>query len=465
VCYQKARYSRYTSVLAEAMAHVEDRYVEPVDRRTLFEGAMKGMFAGLDQYSDYISPADLQELQEAILTQQFGGVGIEVLLDQETNRLTVLSPLFGTPAFRAGIKAGDTILAIDGRSTEGMSLEDAVQVMRGEPGSIVQLRMLPLGSETAENIPIERAVIKVESVVGDARGPDGRWQFALEDEPTIGYVQLTTFGEKTARDLVDAVTGTDPPIKALILDLRGNAGGLLDAAVDVADLFVDEGQIVTTRDRYGNITRNGLYTAHPQATRFRMPVAILVDRYSASASEIVAACLQDHQRAKIIGERTWGKGTVQNVIPIEAGQSALKLTTSSYWRPSLRNIHRGSRSQQDDDWGVKPSPGYEIDLTDEQYTELVVARRQRYLSRLRARHNDDQSAEKTAGKAAQNPAQPPGEQTGDPRPNGGGDDRSQPTTETGSSGLDAAEFEDPYLNRAIEYLHSQLAAPSTQPAA
>jgi carboxyl-terminal processing protease len=389
----------------------------------------------LDQHSDYISPSSLQELRESIFEQEFGGVGIEVLMDEETKRLTVLSPMYGTPAFRAGMHAGDVILAIDNHSTEGMNLEDAVRLMRGDPGSLVRLRVLPVGSESLREIEIARAVINIESVIGDTRGPDGRWQFTLEDEPGIGYVQLITFGDKTAKELLDALGRVQPPIEGLILDLRGNAGGLLDAAVDVADLFLDEGQIVTTRDRYGDITKNGLYLASPGTTRFRMPMAILVDRYSASASEILAACLQDHQRAKIVGERTWGKGTVQNVIYLEGGRSALKLTTSAYWRPSLKNIHRGSKSEDDENWGVKPDEGYKIDLNDQQYTKLVQARRERYMSRAKSQAGMDETDQDTDVTDGTN----------------GSDD--------GESGKpDVDNFEDPYMTKAIEYLREQISS-------
>jgi carboxyl-terminal processing protease len=255
-------------------------------------------------------------------------------------------------------------------------------------------------------------------------------------------VQLTTFGDKTADELVKALAGMDQSVQGLILDLRGNAGGLLDAAVAVVDLFLDRGQIVTTRDRDGRI--EGAYSASPSKTRFHMPLAILVDRYSASASEIVAACMQDHQRAKIIGERSWGKGTVQNVIFLEGGRSALKLTTSAYWRPSLKNIHRGSKTEEDDDWGVKPDAGFEIDLNDEQYTDLVVARRARYRSRAMSQGSEAGPAESTREAEAAREAV---------------HDAGESSTES-----DAEDFEDPYMTRAIEYLRAQVPGAARQAA-
>ena len=416
LCSQKASHSRYAAVLSDAMEQIQDRYVEPIGRRELFEGAMQGMVGRLDPYSAYISPQPLKELQEMVLEQQFGGVGIEVLLDPETKRLTVLSPLFGTPAHQAGIKAGDVILEIDGHSTDGFALEDAVQLMRGDPGTQVRLRILPLGEKTSRELTIAREDIRVESVIGDVRGADGRWRFFLAQHPRIGYIRLTTFGDKTVAELTEALKFADHPVEALILDLRGNAGGLLDAAVSVADLFLDEGQIVSTRDRYGRVFER--FSARRETTVCRLPMAVLVDRYSASSSEIVAASLQDDHRAPIIGKRTWGKGTVQNVIFLEGGRSAVKLTTLTYWRPSLKNIHRGTKATEEDDWGVRPDTGHEVSLSDEEYAKLILAQGQRQLARVKQQNGA---------------ARPPG-----------GPEASTPAAET--------DVQDPFMRKAVQYL-------------
>lgn len=426
-CYHKSQHTRYAAVLADAMGQIVDRYVEPVDRRDLFEGALEGMVGRLDQYSGYIPPDELRALQENILKQQFGGVGIEVMVDHETERLTVLSPLVGTPADQAGLKAGDVILQIDGQPTEGKSVQDAVDLMRGLPGTKVRLSVLHLGAREPEQIDVTRAVINVESVVGDVRGDDNRWRFYLEDHPHIGYIRLITFGDRTAAELADALTSLPDSIQGLILDVRGNAGGLLEAAAAVSDMFVDDGQIVSTRDRRGRIEK--LFKARRQSTLCRLPLAVLVDRYTASASEIVAACLQDHRRGKIIGERTWGKGTVQNVIFLEGNRSAIKLTTSTYWRPSHKNIHRTSTATEEDDWGVRPDPGYTVSLTDDEYVKLLKARRERYLSR--AKHQNGN------GRAA-------------------GD--SDPLEETSHETDAAAPYEDPFISKGVQFLQQELRA-------
>ena len=186
---------------------------------------------------------------------------------------------------------------------------------------------------------------------------------------------------KTPRELARALKDLKQSgIRALIIDLRGNPGGLLESARDTCDLFLSEGQIVTSRDRFGRIQR--AFTGTPETTIFdaaKIPLVILVDRYSASASEIVAACLQDHQLAGIVGERTWGKGTVQNVIPIDGGRSAMRLTTATYWRPSLRNIHRSEHATEEDEWGVRPTDGWEVKLSEEQHQQLVKQLRDRYI--------------------------------------------------------------------------------------
>jgi carboxyl-terminal processing protease len=354
-CYAKAERNRYVSVVAEAMSVVEHNYLEPVDRRTLFEGAMDGLVGSLgDQYSSYISPDDYREFQ-ASLDQNFGGVGIVVEMHPDTRLLTIVSPVVNTPAYAAGLRAGDVILKIDDQPTRDMAMRDAVEIMRGPPGSEVRLTIRRPRTDDPLEFRIQRAKIDVESVLGDKRRPDGSWNYFLEDNPRIGYIRMVTFGDRTVAELMQALRQYEThEIDGLVLDLRDNAGGYLNAAIDVSNMFIDKGRIVSTRGRDGAIRTS--FEASPAKTLFPqdLPVAVLVNRYTASASEIVAACLQDHERARIVGTRTWGKGTVQNVIPMEGGASALKLTTASYWRPSGTNIHRGQNADEDGDWGVTP---------------------------------------------------------------------------------------------------------------
>jgi carboxyl-terminal processing protease len=374
VCYDKAAHNRFASMIAHAMGIIEDNYIEEVQPRELFENAMKGMVNELDEYSDYIGPEYFQQFQQSI-DQEFVGIGVAVEGPPDAEELRVVNPVYDSPAYRAGMRAGDLILEIDGVSTKMMEISDATKRMKGVPGTTVTLLIQHVGKdEQPIRLPIERELIRTKSVLGDTMLKDGRWNYFLVGEPRIGYVRITTFGEYTASELREVLQFKDQPVEALILDLRGNVGGLLEAAVETCDMFVDEGLIVSTRGRRED--EQVTYRAKPENTIFNrsIPLVVLVDRYSASASEIVAACLQDHQRAAIAGQRTWGKGTVQNVIPLERGTSALKLTTASYWRPNGQNIHRGKSAQEKDNWGVRPSQGLEVVLTDEQYRALYKQR-------------------------------------------------------------------------------------------
>lgn len=380
ICYQKAEHNRYASSVAEAMRLVEDFYVEEVDSRELFENAMTGMVQGLDQYSKYIGPEPFRQLEED-LDQEFGGIGIEIAKKDDDAPLIVLSPLIHTPAHRAGIRAGDTIWEISGVPTVGMSRTDSVKRMRGKPGEPIDLSVKHAGEEKLLPMTIEREIILVQSIKGDVRLPDGSWDFHLAENPRIGYLRLGTFGKHTVDELKTILTDVTmvPPLEAIILDLRGNSGGLLNAAVDTCDALIGKGRIVSTRGRDGSIRSN--YVATPATILgAKVPVAVLVNGLSASASEIVAACLQDHHRAVVVGERTWGKGTVQNILELEGGRSALKLTTASYWRPSGENIHRGRDVGEDKPWGVKPNAGYDIPLEADDVRRIAWDRERRDLS-------------------------------------------------------------------------------------
>lgn len=366
-CYAKV--DRQGRMFVFALSEVENRYLEPIDRQKLFEGAMEGLMSRLDDYSAYISPDTLVEFQQT-LDQEFGGVGIQILLDPDTKQLTVANPLVGSPAYEAGIRAGDRILRIDGESTQGLSLEDAAHRMRGKPGEAVTLTVLHPDETESVEIEIVRAVIQEDSVLGDTRNADGSWNYFLEGHDKIAYVRINTFGEKTAEELRTVLRDLSKEgLRKLIIDLRNNPGGLLMSAIEVCDLFIDSGVIVTTRGRDGEIRRG--IEATGEGPYLDLPIAILVNQYSASASEIVAACLQDHDRAVVVGERTYGKGTVQEIIELEGAQGAIKLTTSSYWRPSGRNIHRTTDAAENDPWGVSPDPGYEVKMDEEALAKLV----------------------------------------------------------------------------------------------
>ncbi len=365
ICHHKAQNSRYGRVLVDAMRQIEQRFLEPVDQRELFEGAMAGMMRALDDpNSRFINLEALPEFNEA-LDQLYGGIGIQINLDKETDQLTVASPLFGAPAYKAGIRTGDKILKIDGRSTQGLSLDGARQKLRGEPDEPVTLTVLHKDEEQPVDVTIVRAIIQADTVAGDTRNGDGSWNLFLEGHDRIGYLRIQRFSEKTADELrraVDWLVGHK--MRGLILDLRSDPGGLLDVGIEICDMFIASGVIVTTRLRDRSIKQT--YQATAKGTYNGFPMVVLINQHSASASEIVAACLQDHGRATIVGQRSFGKGTVQEILELEGGQGALTLTTASYWRPSGRNIHRGRDADEDDDWGVSPDEGYTVEFEDEQ---------------------------------------------------------------------------------------------------
>jgi carboxyl-terminal processing protease len=353
-------YFELMRVFADTFEQIERNYVKDVDRRKLVEAALKGMMDELDPYSNYISPAELTQFNVQV-EQEFSGIGIQVMIDAQTQRLTVTSPLPGTPAYKAGVRAGDTIMEINGKTTEKMTVADAVKILKGKEGEEVTIGVLHRGNSQVEQLKMPRARIHVPTVMGDSYNPDGNWNFMLDPEKKIGYVRLSAFSRNTAKELKHTLTDLKShDMKALILDLRFNPGGLLTSAVEIADLFLDEGKIVSTK---GRNTEERVQYARRSGTFSGFPMAVLVNHYSASASEIVSAALQDHKRAVVVGERTWGKGSVQNVIELESGKSALKLTTASYHRPSGKNIHRFPDSKESDEWGVMPDENYSVPFT------------------------------------------------------------------------------------------------------
>jgi carboxyl-terminal processing protease len=372
-CHATAQRNHYASLVAEGMRIVSRFSLKEVPERQLYEDAMNGMVTKLDRYSKYIGLEQFEPFQES-LDQEFGGVGIIVEIDSETKRLAVVSPVVGTPAYDAGIQAGDQIMAIEGKTTKNMTMLTAVDLMRGKPGTPVKLNVKSPDAKSRV-VEVNRATIPVESVKGDGRDKNDQWNFFLSDRPEIGYIRMESFGELTTDEMRAALEDVQQQhASGLIVDLRNNSGGLLRAAVLISDMFIKSGAIVSTRGRDDVIMRE--YEASKEiAFSTRVPIVLIVNQYSASATEILAACLQDHKRATVLGQRSWGKGTVQNIFPFENGRSALKLTTANYWRPSGVNIHRDLEDGLDDVWGVSPDKGLVVEADDEMIDTLATHRR------------------------------------------------------------------------------------------
>jgi carboxyl-terminal processing protease len=371
-------------LVVDVLGEVDHKYVRNLDaaaKRTLVEDMINGGLARLDPHSGFINAREYKRFT-VNSKGKFGGIGIQ--LDREPHRgdqLIVHSPMVDTPAYEAGVLAGDIILKIDGKSTENMRIGEAIDLITGDPGQKIVLTVLHEGSKEPVDLEITRAEIQVPSVLGDRRKPDNpkEWDYLIDKTNQIAYIRLMAFSENTASELRSRLTELKKEgLRGLVLDLRTNPGGLLKAAVEVCRMFLKEGQIVTTKGRNRD---EEVYEARGDgavlASAQDCPMAILIDRLSASASEIVAAALQDHKRAVVVGERSYGKGSVQNIIEMEGQTSALKLTTASYWRPSGKNIHRFPDSKESDEWGVKPDPGFDVPLKSEERYEYWMNRRDR----------------------------------------------------------------------------------------
>jgi carboxyl-terminal processing protease len=382
-CYVRGEQNPFARYVSDALEAIEQDSLQELPNEELFVGAMDGMIGALrkhgDEHSQFVSREDADPFRTE-LRQQFGGIGVRIRIAGEPPQLTIAGPPEpGTPAARTNLLSGDQILAIDDRSTDGLSMADVLRLMRGVPGTPIRLTILHAGESEPQTIELVRETIMIDSILGDVRRADGTWEFQLADDPRIAAIRITTFANKTAAELGQVLARLQAQgVDAAVLDLRDNAGGALDAAVALCDMFLPAGEsIVETRGR--NQELRDRYVASGNGRYQDLPLAVIVNGNTASASEIMAACLQDHGRAVIVGERSFGKGTVQELLPVESGRSLLKLTTASYWRPSGENIHRMPDATPEDSWGVEPNTEYEVPLTDQEYAAYRQYRSQRDL--------------------------------------------------------------------------------------
>ncbi len=364
---------RKLEIFAKVLDLVSEKYVNEVDRGKLIEGAIRGMMMELDPYSTFMS-LDVMTEMRMDLKGEFEGIGVYIILD-ENNILTVLTPIEGMPAWKEGMMAGDKILEINGESTQNLSLHDAVKKIRGKKGTKVTLTVYHTELREKEEITITRERIPVPSVtekkMADADGG-------------IGYIRLNNFQRTSAEEMLDALKElSDQGMKALVIDLRDNGGGLLQSAIQISDLFLDSGIIVSVKGR-GGIEPYPPATAKENSAFEKLPIAVLVNGYSASASEILSAALRDNHRAVLVGEKTYGKGSVQELIQLEDG-SGIKLTIQKYYTPSGISI---------DKTGIKPD--IEEKMTIETKMGILKQRREAMIEKNRKEKDDAEGAEDPA---------------------------------------------------------------------
>nr|WP_082832671.1 S41 family peptidase [Thalassospira xiamenensis] len=314
---------RLLNLFGDVFEQVKSKYVEEVDDKQLIEAAINGMLTSLDPHSSYLNMDNFEEMQ-VDTRGEFGGLGIEVTMEE--GFVKVISPIYDTPAEKAGLQPGDYITHIDGTPIRGLGLNEAVEMMRGKVNTDIRLTIMRKGEAAPFDVTLTRAVIKIQSVRSEAKDD-------------VGYIRITKFNEQTYSGLQRAITDMrdqiGPEMKGLVIDLRNNPGGLLDQAISVSDAFLDKGEIVSTRPRDTENTER--YNARPGDLADGLPMIVLVNDGSASASEIVAGALQDHRRAVIMGTRSFGKGSVQTILPMP-GNVALRLTTARYYTPSGKSI-------------------------------------------------------------------------------------------------------------------------------
>ena len=351
--------------IVEVRGLLLENFVTPVDEGSMRDAAIAAMAESLgDPYTVYVPPASEDDFNKD-LRGAYVGIGAEIEIVD--GWLTIVTPLDESPALAAGVRSGDTVLSIEGETTFGLSSRQCADRLMGEAGTTVNIRVRHADGEE-QDLAIVRSPIRTRTVRGFGRDGES-WRFMLDPDSRIAYIRVTQFTDETVAELRAAIESIDPPPAALVLDLRFNGGGTLTGAIEMADLFLEEGTVVSVKSRRG-LERS--WAADQDEDDFGIPMVVLVNGSSASASEIVAGAMQENGRAKVLGQRTFGKGSVQEVRELSDEAGILKLTTAHYALPSGRSLHRTPDSEQ---WGVDPDPGFHVPMSDDQNRDLVVGRR------------------------------------------------------------------------------------------
>ncbi|MEO0475020.1 MAG: S41 family peptidase [Planctomycetota bacterium] len=361
---------RELSPLAEAREHIHNRYVGEVEDQDLIDAALRGMADALgDENTQYFSAEQLSAFNEHV-GGSFTGIGAYV--GEQDGYLLIINPFDDSPAMKAGLLPGDLILEIDGEDIYGLSLDkEVVPRLKGEAGTTVKVRVRHPDGEEAD-LTITRAQIVVPSVVGYRRNPGDGYHYMLDPEQKIAYIRLTQFGDSSLKEVQETLKKLKAQgMKALIFDLRNNGGGLLDGAAGISDLFLAGGKTIVSTKGKGTATESLISTNDTLLPN--LPLVILINENSASASEIVAGAMLDNNRALLVGSRSFGKGSVQQLLPLSDGTSAIKLTTAYWYLPSGKMIHRKADATE---WGVDPSPGNYLPVDPESMREMLIKRRE-----------------------------------------------------------------------------------------
>ncbi len=364
--------------VVDVLAEVDKNYVRELsddEKKKLVEDMVQGGLGRLDPHSTYFNEEEYHQFTTDT-EGKFGGIGAYLTLHPQLQILMIESPMVGTPAFEAGLQSGDLIFSIDGKSTENLRVDEARAFIKGTPGTQLVLSVLRVGAQKPEEVPLIRAEIKIQAVRGFARDPNdpAKWDYLVDKDNKIALIRLSAFNEHTGEEVKAAVLEAEKAgAKALVLDMRNNPGGLLSQAIFISDLFLTSGKIVSTKDRTGTGRK---WEAKKEGTVFEpaseRPMVVLVNSDSASASEIVAAALQDNGRAAVVGERSYGKGSVQKIFELTDRKTAVKLTAEVWLTPNGKNIHRWPTSKPTDDWGVRPDDGLEVKLTLEDRRQHIL---------------------------------------------------------------------------------------------